>query len=204
MKTITKEQKNKLRELIGISASPIEKKDLEIKDKEIEMNDVKASVKRLEDIMVQSMKQMGSQVGKIKNTDLSGLVTSIDGLSDKIAAKMAEVMSPRVGEFSGSQKEVIAALTEVNKTIKNKPEGKMWPQYWNSGIRNKSFTNINPSISPFGITDYDSVALSGYDANNNPSTVTFTKLGVTTAVITLSYDGSGNLISAVSSNVSQV
>ena len=64
------------------------------------------------------------------------------------------------------------------------------------GIKNRNGSPINPSISPFGIYDYDDIKLSGYDVNNNPATVTYYLSGNQQAILALTYDGSGNLTEA--------
>jgi hypothetical protein len=98
---------------------------------------------------------------------------------------------------SGVYKDMINQLSAVKESIEKKPVPVWnWPQYAGVSVRNKNFSNINPAISPFGIDDYDEVALSGYDANNNPSTVTYKLNSQVVAVISLTYDGSGNLTDA--------
>lgn len=67
---------------------------------------------------------------------------------------------------------------------------------WNASqqLRDTNGSPINPSIAPFGITvAYDQIELSDY-VGTNAGTVTYLQAGNVMAVLSLSYDGSGNLI----------
>lgn len=61
-------------------------------------------------------------------------------------------------------------------------------------IENSSGVVINPATG-FAIPPYDEIDL-GYTGSNN-TTVTYKKLGVTVATLTLTYDMSDNLTSVV-------
>lgn len=96
---------------------------------------------------------------------------------------------------AGVYKDMINQLSQVNQNIIEKPVPVWnWPQYASVGVRNKNFSNINPSIDGFDIGDYDDVTLAY--TGNNLTTVTYFLNGSQTAVLALSYDGSNNLIEA--------
>lgn len=87
-------------------------------------------------------------------------------------------------------KTMINSISGVEKAIKERPQAAAWrwPQYAAVSVRNKNFANINPSISPFGIEDYDEIDLTYTGANITG--VTYKLNGTVMGVLTLSYSGS--------------
>lgn len=94
---------------------------------------------------------------------------------------------------AGVYKDMINQIAAVNQSIKDKPVPVWnWPQYASVSVRNKNFSNINPSVDPFDVGSYDDVQLT-YNGDNNITTATFFANNAVTAELTLTYSGT-NLI----------
>lgn len=184
---ISEEQKNKLKRFLGkevIEAG--ESKDI---------RDVKEKVSKMDENMSKSMmsglKELETKISRIQNTDLTPLISALNKFADTV------IKTHKPQDLSGFFKDFGVQLAQSGKSSKNTEE-LIKTLKWNStmGIKNRSGSPISPSVSPFQVPDYDDVLLTSYDANNNPGVITF-KLGSgTVAVISLTYDGSGNLTEA--------
>ncbi len=153
----------------------------------------------------QSMTGMMSSFEKYHRATLGHskfLIESFGGFSEAMVNKIGELGGTLSTSYeknkpinaAGVYKDMINQLSAINKSVKEKPVPVWnWPQYAGVSVRDKNFSNINPSIAPFNITAaYNEIGLSNY-TGSNVGTVTYLQDGIVVAVLSLSYDGSGNL-----------
>lgn len=184
---ISPEKKKKLRDFLG--------NDLIEANEKRDIKEVKESVDKTNETLSKSMtdglRQLEKKISKIQNTDLTPVIDALNKFADTI------IKTHKPQDLSGFFKDFAMQIAETGKTSEDTRE-LIRNLKWNStmGIKNRSGSPISPAISSFAISDYDDIRLSGYDGNNNPSTVTYLQGGGTIAVLALTYDGSGNLTEA--------
>jgi hypothetical protein len=195
---INNDQKQKLRKILEGISTPEEISEMQKQDK---LDNIQASVKDvgsfgkalegIKDFFNQRIDKVETRVSKIKPTDLTPLLEVLTETKDILSKPVKQQ------DMSGFFKDLGTQLGQYGQSSKNTEE-LIRNLKWNStmGIKNRNGSPINPSISPFGIYDYDDIKLSGYDVNNNPATVTYYLSGNQQAILALTYDGSGNLTEA--------
>lgn len=184
-----KKRKNKLKELLLALSTEEEKLGYSALDR---IDEVKSSVEAIkpDEILRKDVQELKAKVAQIKNVDMSPMHSLLGEIKDVIATSKTMPV-----DYAPTFKSVIAGLAEVSKTVKDKPNPVwQWPQYAGVSVRDRNFKTISPAVDSFGIGDYDDVVLAYTGANLK--TVTYKLNGNTTAVLTLSYDGSGNLLEA--------
>lgn len=189
----------KLREIL-FALSTDEEKDSYLKEEKLEevSNATKDIKEKLEndtsnEAIIAALKDLSAQVSRIKlpPTDQTPVVEAIKAMTKELS------LSSKPQDLSGFFKDLGIQLAQTGSSSKNTEE-LIKNLKWNSSmaLRNSSGSPISPAISSFQLSDWNDVLLSGYDANGNPSTVTY-KLGAqTVAILALTYDGSGNLTEA--------
>jgi hypothetical protein len=214
MSNLSIEKKKKLQALLGVistDADKIETQKLDaLKVKEITQffNDTEAEnesrIERLEKTLAQMIEGF-DKYRKAANEHSKYLVETFGNFSENMVKTLEKVGGTITTSYeknkpvnaAGVYKDMINQLAAIDKSVKEKPVPVWnWPQYAGVSVRNKNFANVNPSISPFGIEDFDDVQLSNYDINGNVGTVEYFLNGQGMGVLTLTYDGSGNLINA--------
>ena len=201
MKT-TNEQKTKLKEILDMISTDEEKKT-DITSTKLNalykylksfQEDLKKDSQELKENNLNNFQEIQNIKKKIKPTDYTPVVELLTGIKE-ILSKPTPVQKQQ--DLSGFFKDLGTQLVQFGTSTKNTEEI-IRNLKWNStmGIKNRNGSPINPSISPFGIYDYDDIKLSGYDVNNNPATVTYYLSGNQQAILALTYDGSGNLTEA--------
>jgi hypothetical protein len=196
--TINNEQKQKLRKILDDISTPEERVDLAKQDKleniQNSVKDVGSFGKALEgikDFFNQRIDRVENKVKNIKPTDLSPLLEVLTETKNILSKPQKQQ------DMSGFFKDLGTQLVQFGTSTKNTEEI-IRNLKWNStmGIKNRNGSPINPSISSFGITDFDDIKISGYDVNNNPATVTYYLSGNQQAVLSLTYDVNGNITEA--------
>jgi hypothetical protein len=203
------EQKKELKKVLYGLATPEEKRELNALEAS-ELNErLNAIAKYIGEFLSEN---------KIKNqnlgTVLATLFDSVDvvrrsssRVPDKVSERMepaferlAKVLVDKLEELKQTHgktevltvplyKTMIESISEVNQSVKNIPTPVWrWPQYASVSVRNKNFANVNPSISPFGIEDYDDIQLSY--TGSNLTGVNYLLNGKVVAVLALTYVGS--------------
>ena len=194
-------------ELLGSMSSSEEMAT--IKNKEDARKRVAAivdSIKPLQKQIAQAKEDPDKQYQIMKKM-ATAMTEGFSELARAITAKLDEVKEVGYNGSKGQEnfgltiqnmaKSLAEGLNAVRDSVDKKPVPVWrWPQYLYSGLRNTQFEPVNPAIAPFGIDKYDDVKLTAYDVNNNPGVVTYYKNGSITAVLTLTYDVSGNLTDA--------
>lgn len=188
----------KLREIL-FALSTEDEKDGYLKHEKLEevSNTAKEIQKKIEgdtsnEAIIAALKDLAVQVSKMKPQpiDHTPVVDAIRAMSDI-------VKNTKPQDLSGFFKDFAVQIAETGRSSKDTKD-LITNLKWNStmGIKNQNGTPISPYVSPFQVSDWNDVVLAGYDSNGNPGTITF-KLGAqTVAIITLTYDGSGNLTEA--------
>lgn len=215
MSDLTLEKKKKLKALLGVistDADKIETQKLDaLKVKEITefFNETEAEnesrIERLEKTLAQMIEGF-DKYRKAAGEHSKYLVETFGNFSENMVKTLEKVGGTITTSYeknkpmnaAGVYKDMINQLAAIDKSVKEKPVPVWnWPQYAGVSVRNKNFANINPSISPFGIEDFDDVQLSNYDINGNVQTVKYFLNGRGMGELSLTYDGSGNLTNAL-------
>jgi hypothetical protein len=195
---VNNDQKQKLRKILEGISTPEEISEMQKQDK---LDNIQASVKDvgsfgkalegIKDFFNQRIDKVETRVSKIKPTDLTPLLEVLTETKDILSKPVKQQ------DMSGFFKDLGTQLGQYGQSSKNTEE-LIRNLKWNStmGIKNRNGSPINPAISPFAIDDYDDVKLSGYDANNNPATITYYLSGNQQAVLSLTYDVNGNITEA--------
>jgi len=192
MEKIPNNKKNKLKKLLLALSTDEEKVGYSALEALDRIDEVNESVKaiRPDETLREDVRELKAKIAQIKNVDMSPMHSLLGDIKDVIATSKTVPV-----DYAPTYKSIIAGLAEVSKTVKDKPNPVWnWPQYAGVSVRNKSFSPINPAVDGFNIGDYDDIVL-GY-TGANLTTVTYKFLGLVSAVLTLSYDGSGNLTEA--------
>jgi chemotaxis regulatin CheY-phosphate phosphatase CheZ len=194
--------KTEMKRMLFDLSSPEERKELSM----LESANVEKAIAKLHE----------AAEGGAKSSEITSLTEALSEAIRKMKVEQAHQMKEMVEAFKemqeaflkglGSLKEVmveqdfnknagplyktmINSIAGVEKAVTNKPVPHWaWPQYAAVSVRNKSFANINPSISPFGIEDYDEIDLTY--TGSNITTVVYKLNSVTMGTLTLSYSGS--------------
>ncbi len=166
-------------------------------DKVSSADDVREAAKELGDLGRRTRNdfvQLSESMSESYLDSVNELLKGLDGIKEAFGKYATDVSANAAPVY----KDIINALSAVKTSIDDKPVPSWnWPQYAGVSVRNKNFANINPSISSFGIEDFDEVQLSDYDGSGNVGTVTYLLNGSITGVLSLTYDGSGNLTDAI-------
>jgi hypothetical protein len=199
--------RNKAIELLGSRSSPQEMAN--IKSKEDARKRVAAIVDAVKPLQKEIEKakddpdkqyKIMERMSKIMSAGFTDLTQAINTKLDEVKAA-GYTGSKGQGDFALTMQNMAASLAKGLDSVRDSVDKKpvpVWrfPQYLFSGLRNTQFEPVNPAIAPFGIDKYDDIKLTSYDVNGNPGVVTYYKNSVVTAVLTLTYDGSGNLTDA--------
>ena len=168
--------------------------------------------KRVTDIIDQ-IKPLQEEIEKPKNEDpyaqiriMKRMIEVMSAGFEGLVSKMDEVkqtsIESRQNDFAPTMQSVAKLLSDglgaVKKSVDDKPQP-VWrfPQYLYSGLRDTQFKPINPAIDSFGIGDFDQTVLSY--TGSNLTGVVYKLATRTVATLTLTYDGSDNLINVVKS-----
>ena len=209
MAKITPEKKERLKKLLRIISTPEERQELERLDAK-KVREIVSLVDNMEtendnrlEMMRQNMglvidsiqKQRSSQRKYDENmselfTELtSALSTKLEELGGKITTSYEK---NKPVNAAGVYKDMINQLSAIKKSVDDKPVPVWnWPQYASVGVRNKSFSNVNPSVDYFNIGSYDYVSVA-YPINTE-EVYTFKTNGATgntVATITIVYTDS--------------
>lgn len=182
------EKKNKLKELLMALSTEEEKLGYSTIDK---ISEVKKSVDNIkpDEVLRDEVQQLKQAVKTLpKSFDTTPIVDALRSVRE-ILSKPQE----KPQDLSGFFKDMPVMLAGINDSSKKTSE-LIHNLKWNStmGVKDRNGSPINPSIDSFAIGDFDDIVL-GYTGSNMTS-VTYKKSGGTTAVLTLTYDGSNNLI----------
>lgn len=145
------------------------------------------------------MKALNISLRNFKNSFgafLGQLADSQKATNDLLAKGFKELSKPqKQQDQSGFFKDFPTLLSQIGTNTGN-TNALIQNLKWNASqqLRDVNGSPINPSISPFGITStYDDIKLTNYDGNGNVGTVTYYQNNQVKAVLSLTYDGSGNL-----------
>lgn len=139
----------KLKEILDTLSTPEEREQF----KALEMQ--KEADKKLNAILESFEKAIN--FSKKSNSDISKtMVSSFENFVDKLGAKIDELKGTVSTSFVKNKpeniapvyKDIINQLSSVKDSIDKKPVPVWnWPQYASVGVRDKSFSNINPSLA---------------------------------------------------------
>ncbi len=190
MQKISPAQRKKLKDFLG--------KDIADNFTQQEFKVVKEAINTLNDNIsknppdkfISEVKSLDAKLSRIKNTDLTPVVDVLNKFIDTLSNNKPQ-------DLSGFFKDLGVQLVEFGSSSK-KTEELIRNLKWNStmGIKNRDGSPISPAISPFAIRDYTDIKLTSYDASGNPGVVSYYDGDGLIAVITLTYDVSGNLTEA--------
>lgn len=187
--------KNKeLREILFALSTDQERDELLRTEKLEEVSSVTKEIKdRLSsdtsnEAVIAALKDLSIQVSKIKftPTDNAPVVEAISAMTKKLASNKPQ-------DLSGFFKDLGTQLAQFGGSSKNTEE-LIRNLKWNStmGVKNRDGSPISPAVSPFQIPDYTDIKLTNY-SGNNPQTVTYYLGASVVAILTITYDGSGNI-----------
>lgn len=148
------------------------------------------------------MKALNVSLRNFKNSFgsfLGQLAESQKATNDLLAKGFKELSKPsKQQDFSGFFKDFPTLLSQIGGNTKDTSD-LIRNLKWNASqqLRDVNGSPINPAIAGFGITStYDDIKLTNYDGSGNVGTVTYYQNGNIKAQLSLTYDGSGNLIDA--------
>lgn len=186
MPKLSPKQIEKLEEIYKTIATPEEIDDL-ISHKKLDT--IQESVKDvgsfgkiiegLKEFFNKRIDEVDNKVKKIKPIDISPILDALKENNDKIGnIKLQERVDK---DYSPAYKLMIEKLSSLDEGFK----GWKFPQYAYTGIRNKSFSPIDPANNGIGIPDFDSVQVTytGLD----PTMIVYTLNGNTVATLTATY-----------------
>ena len=203
------EKKKKLEKLLGAISTPDEKQELQkldaLKIKEIAefFNEIETDhqdrYKRLENyfgLILQQFDKYRVSVNRSQEELSEKLGTFTESLSKKLDETGGKITTSyeknKPVNAAGVYKDMINQLSAIKKSVDDKPVPVWnWPQYASVGVRNKSFSNVNPSVDYFNIGSYDYVSVA-YPINTE-EVYTFKTNGATgntVATITIVYTDS--------------
>jgi hypothetical protein len=141
--------------------------------------------------------------GKMMRKMMELMVAGFSDLTQAVVSKLEEIkaangQSDYAMTIQDMAKTLAAGLGQVKKSVDDKPVPTWkFPQYLYSGLRDTQFKPINPAIDAFGIGDFDQTVLSY--TGSNLTGVVYKLATRTVATLTLTYDGSDNLINVIKS-----
>ncbi|MES2006899.1 MAG: hypothetical protein V4436_02190 [Patescibacteria group bacterium] len=163
MAKLTIEKKKKLQKLLGVISTPDEKAELQrldaLKVKEIVEffegieTENEEKIDKLEKTFGQVLQSFDGY-RKASSAHSKYLVETFGNFSDSMIKKIGELGGTITTSYeknkpinaAGVYKDMINQLSTIDKSIKDKPVPVWnWPQYASVGVRNKNFSNINPS-----------------------------------------------------------
>lgn len=124
---------------------------------------------------------------------MSLLSDKMDELKASLSNKMNSSQDPEYALTLQNMAKMLAeGLGNVKKSIDDKPVPVWrWPQYLYSGLRDRSFSPINPATDGIGIGSFDYVSVAYPDAVTEVYTFKTTgSSGATVAIITIVYTDS--------------
>ena len=184
------DKKNKLKELLLALSTEEEKLGYSALDK---IGEVKKSVENIkpDEVLRNEVQELKQAVKSLpKSFDTTPIVQALKEVTSYLKKPQEKPQ-----DLSGFFKDMPVMLAGINASSKKTSE-LITNLKWNAtmGIKNRNGSPINPSVDAFGIGDYDDVVLDY--TGSNLTLVTFKKQGGTVGVLTMTYDGSNNLIEA--------
>jgi hypothetical protein len=162
--------RNKAIELLGSMSSPQEMAN--IKSKEDARKRVAAIVDAVKPLQKEIEKakddpdkqyKIMERMSKIMSAGFTDLTQAINTKLDEVKAA-GYTGSKGQGDFALTMQNMAASLAKGLDSVRDSVDKKpvpvwRWPQYLYSGLRNKTFSPINPATDGIGIGDYDYVSV---------------------------------------------
>ena len=151
---ITDKKKNKLREILNYLSTDTEKaiyKDsLDSMTKNIDKIKESSVSKEIEKEIIDLKKS----ISKIRNTDLTPMLDLLSQMNTQLAKPMPD----RMADFAPTLKQLVQGISAVKDSVDKKPLPVWnWPQYLQTGVRNKSFEGINPATEETALLILDAL-----------------------------------------------
>lgn len=175
------DKKEKLKTLLATMGDDEDKQEVQRVDK---LDRLEAQVEGVVDKLETSMEGLTSTLEKQRSLTLRASQSTVSAFSeatDVLAKKLDEVAGTISTSYeknkpmnaAGVYKDMLNQLSAIDGSIKNKPVPVWnWPQYASVGVRNKSFTNVDPAIAYQNGTATEALPWGTLPAYDNAGTIT--------------------------------